>query len=603
MELFAREIEPCPIHPREYQIEATESVYAHWQSGRRSTLVQMATGLSKTITGALIARKFPDHRGRVLVLVNQEELITQWVKWMQRVCNNDDVEVEQAERRAQRNRYSLLSKYGKKRARARIVVASKDTMWREHRLRTFDRDEFGLIIVDECALWMDSNPTWNNIIEYFPGASVVGFDAFPERSDGKKMSRVFDSVACEYPISDAVADGWLVEPVQQYALIGGYDLSRLKKTGKSDWSESELDLMLRQETRGVAPVQGIACETVKWAVEEGAKKRPGHILSTLVFMPRVESARLVADVLNRRHRADGTGRAAVVSAQDTPREERKAILRSFEAGEIKYLCNCNVATRGYDNPKIEMVVLGRASKFLGRVAQMIGRGTRPHPDCVDALNAAGSAEERLAIIAASEKPKCFILDPVGVSEDNALAVDMIDVLAYQFEGGDEFRSNVRKETRLRAMKGDGRVTRDDVEFMRQQVEIEMLSKRSSFIVDTEGTQYRQVDPFDPLQGSGGVKKAKERPKTATPNQIAWLVEKTKIPESEIAKLSFGEAGAMMADQKRRWKNKLCSIKQSRLLISKGVLPATANNMTRTDAKALIDSIAANGWKLPDSFEG
>lgn len=605
MDLFgAREIvAECPISARPYQTQAADCVYAQWQSGVRSTLVQMATGLSKTITGALIARRFPDHRGRVLVVVNREELIKQWVKWMQRVCNNDDVEIEQGERRANRNRYSLAQKYGKKRAHARIVVASKDTMWRDRRLRTFDRDEFGLIIVDECALWMDDNPTWHNIIEHFPGAQVVGFDAFPERSDGKKMNRVFDSVACEYPISDAVADGWLVPPVQQYCVIGGFDLSRLKKNGKKDWSSHEIDIMMRQESYGKTPAQGIACETVRWAVDEGAKKRPGHILSTLIFMPRVDSARLVADILNRRHAADGTGRAAIVSAEDTDSFERRAILEAFEDGEIKYLCNCNVATRGYDNPGIEMVVMGRPTKFLGLAAQMIGRGTRPSAEIADRLGDCSSVAERKAMIAVSSKPQCLILDPVGVSEENALAVDMIDILNHQFTADEELRLTARRVTKTAAMTGTGRVTIGDVEMMRGVAEAEMLRARREFIVDAE-TTYRQVDPFNTHDGIGGAQnKKKGRPENATPAQIAFLVEKSKLDRRECEKMSFGEAGALMADQKRRWKGKLCSIKQSRLLISKGVKAATANNMLRTEAKALIDSIAANGWKLPDSFEG
>src|SRR5436190_10966285 len=115
-------VEACPLAPRNYQHAAKSSVYEQWQAGNRSTIVQMATGLGKTATAALIAREFPDHRGRVLVLANRDELIRQWEETMRFVCNNDQVEVEHGDRRATRNKRCLRTKYGKKRAFSRIVV-------------------------------------------------------------------------------------------------------------------------------------------------------------------------------------------------------------------------------------------------------------------------------------------------------------------------------------------------------------------------------------------------------------------------------------------------------------------------------------------------
>lgn len=594
-------IEACPLFPRPYQDTAMDAVFRQWAIGNRSTLVQMPTGTGKTAVACLIARRYPEHRGRVLVLANRDELIRQWEQTMRMVCNNDAVEVEQGERRATRNRRSLRrDAQGNRRAFARIVVASKDSMWRDRRLKSFDADEFGLIIVDEANFWMDDNPSWHNIMEYFAGANVVGFDATPIRSDGKAMGRVFDSVACEYSMMQAVGDGWLVEPEQQYFMVDGYDLSGLSNIRGRDWSEREIDLMLRQEK----PLQAMAQQTVDYAVFEGAKKRPGHILSTLIFNASVDLARLMADILNRRHARDGTGRAAVISSRDTDSDARRRILDDFEEGRIKYLANFGVLGRGYDNPNIEMLVLGRPTKHAGLMIQMIGRTSRPLREITKALNQAPDAAARRAIIAASSKPRALILDPVGTTGVHSLSIDLADIL-----GGDYgYGGAVIREAKKAAIQGDGKLTKEEIEEAKKRVdalEAEELKRRKDFVIDST----YQTQRMDPWSAGGGTHSStaappKKRHEVPTPAQVAFLL-KQKIPKEEVAKMSYGEAGRMMGDIQRRWKLKLASVAQVRLMVKFGIPQARADVMSRVDADRTIDTIKKNGWRPihGDAFEG
>jgi superfamily II DNA or RNA helicase len=612
--LYADQIgtEPCPLNPRSYQSSAVDSVFRQWSTGHRSTLVQMATGLGKSATGALIARCFPEHRGRVLVLANRDELIRQWEATMSFVCNNDQVEVEQGDRRATRNRRSLRrDAEGKRRAFARIVVASKDTMWRDRRLTSFDKDEFGLIVIDECSAWSDETPSWHNIMQYFESASVVGFDATPQRSDGKAMGRVFDSVACEYGMMDAVGDGWLVEPVQQYITVSGYDLSSLSNVRGKDWSEKEIDRMLRQEK----PLQAMAQQTVEFAVFEGAKKRPGHILSTLIFNASVDLARLMADILNRRHARDGTGRAAVISTRDTDADERRKILSDFEEGRIKYLSNFGILGRGYDNPNIEMLVLGRPTKFVPLMCQFIGRSSRPLREITDALNAAPSREHRRAVIAASAKPTALILDPIGETGVHSLSIDLADIL-----GGDygECGAAVVREAKSRAMQTDGKITKEELEEAKKRVDVAEkaeLERRKNFIVESSYTS-TYVDPWAQSQGGTVASEPKKRraaDDVPTVAQVAFLKKqyksiaaKEKDAAAKIDKMTQGEAGRMVGEIKRRWKMKLASLAQVRVMVEHGIPKNRADVMSRADADRTIDTIQKNGWRPVengDAFEG
>lgn len=64
----------------------------------------------------------------------------------------------------------------------------------------------------------------------------------------------------------------------------------------------------------------------------------------------------------------------------TSKNERKRIGREFKAGAIKVVCNVGIYTTGFDYPQLEAVVLARPTLSLSLFMQMIGRGSRPHPD-------------------------------------------------------------------------------------------------------------------------------------------------------------------------------------------------------------------------------
>jgi DNA repair protein RadD len=53
--------------------------------------------------------------------------------------------------------------------------------------------------------------------------------------------------------------------------------------------------------------------------------------------------------------------------------------RLFERGKLKYLCNVNVLTTGFDAPHIDCVALLRPTMSPGLYYQMVGRGFRLHP--------------------------------------------------------------------------------------------------------------------------------------------------------------------------------------------------------------------------------
>jgi superfamily II DNA or RNA helicase len=64
----------------------------------------------------------------------------------------------------------------------------------------------------------------------------------------------------------------------------------------------------------------------------------------------------------------------------TKKSLRRQIFKDFKSGKIMVLCNCGVATTGWDEPTIECVIVNRLTMSLALYLQMIGRGGRPCPE-------------------------------------------------------------------------------------------------------------------------------------------------------------------------------------------------------------------------------
>jgi DNA repair protein RadD len=54
-------------------------------------------------------------------------------------------------------------------------------------------------------------------------------------------------------------------------------------------------------------------------------------------------------------------------------------LQRFKSGALRWLCNVDVLTTGYDAPNIDAIAVLRATQSPGLFAQMCGRGFRLHP--------------------------------------------------------------------------------------------------------------------------------------------------------------------------------------------------------------------------------
>jgi superfamily II DNA or RNA helicase len=93
----------------------------------------------------------------------------------------------------------------------------------------------------------------------------------------------------------------------------------------------------------------------------------------VVFTPTVA----YAERLSEEFRKGGVS-ADFVCGRDTDERRREIMLR-YKRGEIQVICNCDVLSRGWDEPDVEVGILARPTKSLSLHTQQVGRILRTSP--------------------------------------------------------------------------------------------------------------------------------------------------------------------------------------------------------------------------------
>jgi superfamily II DNA or RNA helicase len=547
---------------RDYQESACDAVLSDWRDGSDSALVVIPTGGGKTvIISAVCKRIFPR---RVMVIAHREELIWQAAEKITRFAGLK-CDVEMGEHKTQNDSFLL--------GRAQVIVstiqtqmAGGDGMGRKGK---FDPTQFGALVIDEAH--HATADSYRKLIAYYrsnPDLKVVGFTATPDRTDEAAMGQVFDTVAFDYEMLDAIHDGWLVFPNQQFVSCADLDLSNIRTTA-GDLNGAELSRILEAEK----PLH----QMIVPAIEIIGNRRG------IVFTQSVRQAEQSAEIFNR-HRP---GMAAFVCGK-TDKTERRQMLAAFAAGKIQVMVNCGVLTEGFDDAGVEVIVMARPTKSRALYSQMIGRACRPLPGLVDGL---GGADERKAAIASSGKPNALILDFVGNSGKHKL-VSTADILGGKV-------SEIAVSRALAKAKQSSKPTNmaeliDEEELQLQDELKNMELRRRARLVGTLSYTATEVNPFDTFGIRPIAKRDWDNGKTIS-EKMRGVLEKAKIPN--IDKLSYGEAGQLVKEVFRRWENKLCTFKQAKWLKDKGY----DSNVSFEQASATMSAWAENGWKRPDSI--
>src|SRR5699024_3754541 len=233
----------------------------------------------------------------------------------------------------------------------RVVVGSVQTLMREKRLSQFDKDFFDCIIIDEAHHTIADS--YLRILEHFDTANVLGVTATPDRGDMKNLGSVYESLAYEYSLPQAIKEGYL-SPIKALTIPLELDLTKVSQQA-GDFSTRDLGTALDPY------LESIADEMVKNASDR----------KIVVFTPLVQTSKKFVEILNSKGY-----KAAEVNGESKDRAE---ILEDFENDKYNVLCNSMLLTEGWDCPSVDCVVVLRPTKVRSLYSQMVGRGTRLFP--------------------------------------------------------------------------------------------------------------------------------------------------------------------------------------------------------------------------------
>lgn len=395
---------------RQYQIDTSEAVLAAFlENGQNRLLVKKPTGTGKTVWFASLLQHprmvawldtFPKNERKMLVIAHREELLFQAAEKIRTANPGLIVDIEQADLHA--NRYSD------------VVIASIQTLSamnfrRMHRLLAKHR--FRIVIVDEAhhaaaasyrtalvhlgflppadasesteieAADFDDVAVMTKALESWELTApkdqlLIGVTATPNRSDAVGLGCVFQSIAYSYDLKQAIDDKWLV-PITPWVVESKTSLDDVR-TSHGDFNQKDLAEAVNQEIRNRLAVAG-------W-------REHADGLSTIAFTVDVAHAHALA----AEFRAAGVPAEAL--SGETPKDDRRAMLRRFTEGTLEVICNCMVLTEGTDLPRTGCILHAKPTKSATLYEQMTGRGLRIHPG----------------------KTECVVIDVVDVARRHSL---------------------------------------------------------------------------------------------------------------------------------------------------------------------------------------
>lgn len=420
----------------------------------------------------------------------------------------------------------------------RIIVGSVQTLCRDSRLALFNKSYFDTIIIDEAHHALSSS--YQAILNYFDTADILGVTATPDRSDMQNLGKVFDSLAYEYTLRDAISSGYLVK-IQVQTLPLHIDFTNVKITA-GDFQAGDIGRVLDPYLEQIADT----------LLDYKDRK-------IVVFLPLIETSQKFCKMLIERG-----FNAAEVNGNSKDRNE---ITEDFANGKYNVLCNSMLLTEGWDCPSVDCVIVLRPTKSRALYTQMIGRGTR----------------------LCEGKDHLLVLDFLWHYEKHSLCRP-----AHLIAKSDDVAIKMTEILETSSM---------DLETAEAEAERDVLAEREAALAkELAAMRKKKAKLVDPLQFEFSIQAEDLTHYVPTFGwQVSSITDKQKktIEEFGLNPDTIEDAGkaSMLIDRLHKRKAEgLSTPKQIRFLENKGF--KNVGTWTNTQASNMISRISASGWRIP-----
>lgn len=339
---------------RPYQQEAVDKTIEWVKKSTLPCLSEMSVGAGKSIYIAEVARIIHEMSGkRILCLAPRSELVIQ----------------NQSKYTGLGLKASIYSASAKQKSLRHPVVFATPMTFKPVARRL--GSEFAAVIIDECE---GTTPVIREIIEDMkkgsPNLRVIGTTGTPftttdgyvyrEDENGRALP---ENIARDpyyakklYTVStrQLLDAGYLTPAIVGDTGRDSYDALSLTPNKAGKFAPGDVDRVFVGHGRKTA------------AIVADAMDRMAGRKSIVFFAATIKHAEEIYASLH-------PGIAAVVHGKT---KDRDKILEKFGSGGLRVLINVNVLTVGWDCPRVDGIVLMRATESARLLAQIIGRGLR-----------------------------------------------------------------------------------------------------------------------------------------------------------------------------------------------------------------------------------
>lgn len=320
---------------RGYQTGAIRKVYASLRE-HTAVMLQMPTGSGKTHVAMEVIKHGLRHGKRIAFCVDRITLLDQTIDKF--IEHGIELGVMQGD-------HPMWN------SAAPVQVVSLQTLARR------ESDQWppcDLFIIDEAHV---NYEIVRKLIKKWDGLKYIGLSATPFT---RGLGLVWDDLVVATTTSELIEEGYLSD-YDAYAPCQP-DLTNVRRSG-ADFSTPDLEERMNVITGDIV----------------AHYKEYGKGQKALYFTPTVA----YAQSLCLEFEAQGIS-ADHVSGYDTD-QRRQEVMERYRNGEIQVMTNCEVLTKGFDQPDIMVGGLCRPTRSLSLHIQMCGRFLRTHDDKDKAL--------------------------------------------------------------------------------------------------------------------------------------------------------------------------------------------------------------------------
>ncbi len=367
---------------RDCQSEACDAARQHYSAADadKHTLIQLPTGTGKS--GLIAALPFCLDAERVLVLVPNLELVGQMVGDLDTIdepANNaykkfglltdnqiDNAEIYVMPLNSKANRSDL--------EQHQIIVANYQQLANVEKWFGENKDLVDLIIIDEAH--HQAAKTYQELIEFFGAANIVGLTATPFRSDGKKVD---GKNIYTYHFSDAVKKGYIRNI--KVSNVSPQEVSLLfTESGSTETYTLEQMISggIKEQAwfnRGIALSQDCCDSIADLAVEKWQELRANYPEANHQIIAAAMSIRHAREFIKPAFERHGL-KVGLVSSDKEDKPNNDATKRKLKQGKIDVIINVGMLGEGFNQPTLGVAAIFRPFKSLNPYIQFIGRVLR-----------------------------------------------------------------------------------------------------------------------------------------------------------------------------------------------------------------------------------